>query len=118
MLTWNNHTPRFSNGGYLGDALLLYFGFSLVDDIEVSEFTYRIRLFRDNDLWSAKVKLSREQGYGKQPEIDLFLSELNSALEAQLDFDFSNYLGHWKKEDSGFLATVLDSSIQTWLLTE
>ena len=59
MLTWNNHTPRFSNGGYLVDALLLYFGFALVDDIEVSEFTYRIRLFRDNDLWSAKVKLSR-----------------------------------------------------------
>ena len=115
MLSWKNNTPRFSLNGDFGDALLLYFGETNVDDIIVSECILQIRLLELNDTWSAKAKLYRTYNDTKEPEVDIFISELTSALQAHLDFDFSKYWSDWTKVDPHFRAYVLDSSKHTWL---
>jgi len=86
--------------------------------MEILETHFHIRLFEHNEAWSAKAKLYRVYDHAKEPEVDMFVSELNSALKAQLDFDFSKYWSHWKKEDSHFHASVLDSSKNTWIMRD
>ena len=119
MLTRNNNTPLFSMDGDLGDVLILYFGETTIDDIYVSEFMCQIRLSNHKDEWSVKVKLYRTYDDGaKEPDIDIFISELKSTLQTHLDFDFSKYLRRWKEEDSHFVAVVVDSSKHTWLMSK
>jgi hypothetical protein len=116
MLTWKNNTPLFSMNGDLGDALIMYFGEVMFDGFTFSEFHCQILLVEHNDTWSEKVKLNRLLYEGnKEPDVDMFVSELQSALQAHLDFDFSKYWSDWKKADPYFQAFVRDSSKHTWL---
>ena len=115
MLTWKDNAPLFSMNGAMGDALLLYFGETNVDDILVSECILQIRLFELNHMWSAKTKLHRTYDDIKEPEVDIFISELESALQAHLDFEFSKYWTDWKKADPHFRAYVLNSPEPTWI---
>lgn len=116
MLTWKTNTPQFSVNGDDGNSLLLYFGETYVDDFSPPECVVHIRLFELNKSWSAKAKsYPTHPDSATPPEVDMLVSELTSALQARLDFEFSKYLSDWKEADPHFMVIVLDSSKHTWL---
>ena len=116
MLTWQNKTPLFSLYGELGDALIMFFGEVMFDGFTFAEFHCRIILVEHKGTWLAKANLSRLLYEGnKEPDIDMFVAGVQSALQAHLDFDFSKYLNHWKEEDSHFSAVVRSTSEDPWL---
>ena len=108
MLKWKDDAPFFALNGDVGELLLLYFGSSYVDDIKTSEFIFAVQLFKQNNSWSLKTRLSSFGDTDQSPEMDAFMSELELALKNHLDFDFSEYMIHWKQVDPEFRCGVVD----------
>ena len=108
MLNWKNNSPFFALNGEFGELLLLYFGSTYVDDIKTSEAIFAVQLFSQNAEWTIKTRWSTFDDAYQKPAVDAFMSELNSALNDHLEFDFSNHLDHWKQNDPEFRCGVVD----------
>ena len=116
MLTWKNNTPLFSLHGELGNSIIMFFGEVMFDGFTFSEFRCRVLLFEYNETWSVKKgKMHRLLNEGnEEPDVEMFISELQSAVDAHMSFDFSNYWNYWNEVDPHFHAFVLDTSKHAW----
>lgn len=106
MLTWQENSPHFIIDGKIGDVLILYFGSTNIDDIEISEFHFVMELVEHNGRWWLRAEWHEWGDRGQKPEVEGFVSELNLAIEGCKDLDFHKYLDAWRRQDSAFLAIV------------
>ena len=109
MLTWQNNLPRFVAKGAAGDRIILFFGHTNIDDIEISEYHFVIQLTELHGIWSVETQLHQYCDWVREFRVDAFLSKLNLALRRFEDFDFSKYLKHWKDKDAHFSAVIINT---------
>lgn len=111
MLTWQDNTPRFAVKGFTGDQMILYFGSTYIDDIEISEFHLEIQLLEYDGKWAINTPWTQlSEGSREFPaHTDKFLSELKLAIERKHEFEFSEYLRDWQKIDAKFSVVIINT---------
>jgi len=109
MLTWQNNLPHFVAKGATGDRMILYFGCTNIDDIEISEFHFVIQLSEHQGLWSIETHWSIYSDWKRKPQVSKFLSKLNLAIRKHKNFDFSKYLQDWRDKDPYFAAVIINT---------
>jgi hypothetical protein len=110
MLTWQGNAPRFVAEGIVGDKMTFFFGLTNLDDIEIAEFHFVIQLFECNGTWSVHTEWRQWGDQDQKPKVEVFLSELNTALKTRQGFDFKKYWQDWSHKDSHF-AVVLGTAL-------
>jgi hypothetical protein len=106
MLTWQKNSPHFVIDGNAGDVLILYFGSTNIDDIQISEFHFVIELAEHNGRWWLRAEWHEWGDHGQKPEVEGFVSELSRSIEGGKDLDFHKYLDSWSRQDPDFRALV------------
>ena len=106
MLTWQNNVPRFVVKGFVGDKMTFFFGSTNIDNIEIAEFYFVIHLFEHNGTWSTYTEWHQCGEWGRKPNVEAFLSELNKALKTRQSFDFRKYWQDWSHKDSHFAVVI------------
>ena len=106
MLTWQNNAPRFAAKGCVGDTMTFFFGSTNLDDIEIAEFHFGIQLFERDGTWSISTEWHQWGQRTQQPNLEDFLSELNTALKTQTELEFRQYWQAWSQEDSYFSVVI------------
>jgi hypothetical protein len=109
MLAWQEDLPRFVVKGFAGDRMILFFGLTNVDDVEISEFHFIVQLSENQGSWSLETQWHRYGDPSRKPRLGKFLSKLHSALGMHQDFDFNKYLGHWSEEDKHFAGVLINT---------
>jgi hypothetical protein len=109
MLTWQNNLPRFVVKGSTGERMILYFGCTNIDDIEISEFHFVIQLSEHQGKWSLETQWHQYGDCTRKPRMGVFLSKLNLAISIHKDFDFREYLHRWRHKDAHFSAVIVNT---------
>lgn len=90
--------------------MVLYFGRTNIDDIEISEFHLVMQLSEHQGLWLLETHWRQYWDGGRKPHVGAFLSKLNSAISMHKNFDFSKYLHHWRQNDTHFTAVIINTT--------
>ena len=106
MLTWQDNSPRFAAKGFAGDRMVLSFGRTNIDDIEISESDLEIQLSEHQGIWSLETQWHQYGDRTQKLQVDAFLSKLKLAVKKHKDFDFFKYLNQWSHKDDHFAAVI------------
>lgn len=110
MLSWQNNLPRFFAKGFAGDRMVLSFGRTNIDDIEISESDLEIQLLEHQGVWLIETQWYQYGDRTRKLRVDAFLSKLKLAVKMHKDFDFSKYLHQWSYKDAHFSVVIHNST--------
>jgi len=109
MLTWQDNLPRFVAKEFAGERMIIYFGCTNIDDIEISELHFVIQLSEHQGRWSIETQWHEYGEKPRKPRMDTFLFKLKIAIKSHKDFDFSKYLRRWSLKDAHFGAVIINT---------